>query len=68
MELDDEGVRDLLHDVSLNLCVGRLIRTDNEVFLKCFHSIDPATVFFLCHEYFAEGASADDLKQLEVID
>ena len=33
MEFDDEGVCDLLHDVSLNLCVIRLISTDNEVFL-----------------------------------
>ena len=68
VEFDDEWMRDLLHDVPLNLCVVRLICADDEVLLERLHGVDLPIVLFLCHVDFAEGAATHDLQQLEVID
>ena len=68
MELDHEGVSDLLHDVSLNLCVGELVRFDDKVLLQGLDCIDFVGVLFPCHIHFAERTATDDLQQLEIID
>ena len=60
MELDDEGMVDLLHNVALNLCVGHLLGPDHEILLQRLHGVDGPVRFFLHHVNFPERASSDD--------
>ena len=66
VQLGHERMRDLLHDVTLNLRVRNLIRLDDEVLLEGLDGVDLAIVLFLGHVDFAEGAAAHDLQELEV--
>ena len=68
MKLDDERMRDLLHDISLNLCVVHLVCSDDEVFLQRFDRVDLLRVLLARHVHFAEGATTDDFEQLEIFD
>ena len=67
VELDDERVRDLLHDVTLNLRVVHLVCTDDEVLLERLDSIDLPCVLLLGQVDLAKAAPADHLDQLEVL-
>ena len=40
VQLDNKWMRDLLHDVTLNLHLVRLIRANDEVLLERLHCID----------------------------
>ena len=68
VQLDDERVRDLLHDIPLDLRVLLLVRSDDEVFLEGLDCVDLLRVLLARHVDFAEGAAADDLEQLEIFD
>ena len=68
MKLDDERMRDLLHDISLNLRVVHLVCSDDEVFLQRFDRVDLLRVLLARHVHFAEGATTDDFEQLEIFD
>lgn len=57
----------LLHDITLYLCVIQLIRPDDEIFLECLDCEYLVVIFLLGHVYFAKGASADDLHKMEVL-
>ncbi len=57
----------LLHDISLNLCVIQLIRPDDEIFLECLDCEYLVVIFLLGHVYFAKGAPANDLHKMEVL-
>ena len=67
MELDNEGVSNLLHDVTLDLGVVNLIRPNDKVFLQGLNSVDLSIVLFTSHVYFAEGASPNDFEQREIL-
>ena len=49
MQLDDEGVLYLLHDIPFNLGAFHLVRTNYEVFFQCFNGINLVIVFLLGH-------------------
>jgi len=68
VELDNEGVSDLLHDISLNLGVVYLVGADDEVFLERLDRVDLLRVLLARHVHFAEGAAPNHLQQLEVLD
>ena len=63
MEFDDEGVRDLLHDVALNLGVLHLVGPDDEVFLEGLDRVRFPSVLFPCEINFAERASTHHFEQ-----
>ena len=67
MELDNERMRDQLHNVPLNLRVLLLVVPNHEIFFKSLHRVDLPIIFFLCHVDFAKGASSDHLEQREII-
>ena len=68
MELDYEGMCDLLHDVSLDLRVGELVRLYDEVLLQGLDGIDFVIILFPGHVDFTERTATDDFQKLEVID
>ena len=68
VKLDDKGVRDLLHDVSLDFRIIDLVRSDDEILLECLHRIYLLVIFLLRHIYFTKRASSYHLEQLEIID
>ena len=68
VKLHNEGMRDLLHDVSLDLRVVHLVRPDDEVLLQSLHGIDLLRVLFARHVDFAKRASAHNFEQLEIFD
>ena len=68
VELHNEGMGDLLHDVSLNLRVIDLAGLNDEVLLERLDSIDLLSIFLLCHVHFTERAPSHDLHQLKVAD
>ena len=47
VEFDHEGVRDLLHDITLNLHLISLVRAYDKVFLEGFYSVDLIARLFL---------------------
>lgn len=47
VKFDDEGVRDLLHDITLYLHLIRLICTNDEILLQCLDRVDLAAVLLL---------------------
>ena len=67
MELDNEGVSNLLHDVTLNLGVVNLIRPNDKVFFQRLNSVDLSSVLLTGHVYFAEGASPNNLEQRKIL-
>ena len=68
VELDDERMSNLLHDVTLDLRIIELIGPDNEIFLKRLHCIDLVCIFLLSHVDFAERSPAHDFHEIEIID
>ena len=66
MKFHDEGMRDLLHDISFNLCVVHLVRLHDKVLLQCLYSVDGTIVFLFCHVDFSEATTADHFKELEI--
>ena len=68
VELDNERMCDLLHDVPLNLDLVRLVGADDEVLLERLHRVDLIACLLLGEVDFTKGASANDLEQLEVFD
>lgn len=68
VKLDDEGVRYLLHDISLNFSIVYLVRSDDEILLECLHRINLLVIFLLRHIYFTKRATSYHFEQLEIID
>ena len=66
VKLNDKWMRNLLHDVSLNLCILDLIVLDDKIFLECLHRIDFSIILFLGHVDFPERPSSNDFEELEV--
>ena len=66
VELDHEGMRDLLHDVALNLRVFHLVSFDDEVFLEGLDCINVSRVLLFGQINFAERASSHYLEKLKV--
>ena len=54
MELDDERVVDHLHDVSLDLCVANLLRSDNLILFERLHCVNRSIRLFLDHVHFTK--------------
>ena len=67
MKLDNERVRDLLHDIPLYLRILDLVVLDDEVLLERLHRKYPLVILLLRHVHFAERATTDHLEQLKVI-
>ena len=66
VQLHDEGMGDLLHDVTLDLRVVHLVSPDDEVFLERLDSVDLPGVFLLCEVHLAKRAASDHLDKLEI--
>ena len=54
MELDDERVIDHLHDVSFDLCVAHLLRSDDLILFERLHCVNCSISFFLDHVNFTK--------------
>ena len=54
MELDDERVVDHLHDVSLDLCVAHLFRSNNLILFERLHCVNRSIRLFLDHVHFTK--------------
>ena len=54
VQLDDKWMRDLLHNISLNLNLVRLIRSNDKVLLERLHSIYFPVCLFLGKVYFTK--------------
>ena len=54
VELDHEGVRDLLHDVALDLHLVRLVCANDKVFLEGLDGVNLRTCLFLSQVDFAK--------------
>ena len=67
MKLDNEWVRDLLHDVPFYLRILDLVVLDNEILLERLHRENALVILLLSHVYFAKRATTHDLEQLKVI-
>lgn len=61
MQLDDERVRDLHHDITLNLRILHLVVLDDEVLFQRLHCENPAIIFFLGHVNLSERSPPNDL-------
>ncbi len=66
VKLYDEGVCDLLHDVTLYLSVVHLVGADDKVLLERFDSVHSARVFLNGKVDLTKAATADDFLQSEV--
>ena len=54
MELDDERVVDHLHNVSLDLCVSHLLRSNNLILFERLHCVNRSIRLFLDHVHFTK--------------
>jgi len=61
MKFDDKRMRDLLHDVSLNLRVVDLVGLDDKVLLERLDGIYNPRILLPSHVDLAEGAATDHL-------
>jgi len=60
-------MRDLLHDVPLNLRAMDLLRLDYKVLLQCFYGENRATILLARKIYFTERTAPDNFEKLEVL-
>lgn len=67
VQFHDKGVRDLLHDITLNLRVINLVGLDDEVLLECLDGVNLPSILLLGHVDLAKGATSDHLQQLEIL-
>lgn len=68
VELYDERMGDLLHDITLDLRVVDLVGLNDEVLLERLDGVYLLGVFFLRHINFAKGAPSDHFQQCKVLD
>ena len=62
MKLDDERMRDLLHDIALDLRVINLIGLNDEVLFERLDRVDLPCILLLGHVNFAEATAPNDLQ------
>ena len=68
VKLDNERMRDLLHDVALNLRVIHLVGLDDEVLFERLDRVDLPCILLLRHVHLAKATAPNDLEQLEIFD
>ena len=62
VKLDNERMRDLLHDVALYLRVIHLVGLDDEVLFERLDCVDLSCILLLRHVNFAEAAASNNLE------